>query len=471
MQAAMTNALSNIPTLAVPPAELLLGVIVAYIILIGPVSYVVLRRWDRRELAWVTAPLLIVTFSACSFGIGRTIKGTDVVLNQVAVVRSTSSGAALVETYAGVFSPDRSTYALTVDADALLGALPSDSFVDGGGAPRAFEATVEQGRPAHLRDLSIASFGFAGMYSSALADVAPALEVTWSVRDGEAVGTVTNVSDETLTDVAWVSTGGGERIGDLAPGASAELGIDTTNLNGASAADQVYGFGGFDSETAEQRRIAMRREVINALVGYGGWSGMESVSFGRGPFVIGWHEGEGPVPVQIDGQTTKRLTSVVEVVAVQPGLGTGRVTIKPAQMSVSVTELDGDVAGGFEAGSIIINDGSATFAIALPLEASGLEATGVEIAFGPDASMVLGEQGDFIGFWPEGFTAEVRDPASGEWQMLGDLSQQSSFAIDDVASALGPTGIIEVRVTGVSDAGFGQAGVFASAEVSGVLEP
>jgi hypothetical protein len=471
MQAAMRNALASLPTLAVPPAELLLGVIVAYILLIGPVSYVVLRRWDRRELAWVTAPLLIVTFSACSFGIGRTMKGTDVVLNQVAIVRTTSSGAAMVETYAGVFSPDRSTYALTVDADALLGALPSDEFGNVGGAPRAVEATVEQGRPAHLRDLSIASFGFAGMYSSALADVASALQVTWSVRDGEAVGTVTNVSDEPLTDVAWVSTGGGERIGDLEPGASAEFAIDATNLSGTSASDQVYGFGGFDSGTEEQRRIALRREVINALVGYGGWSGIETVSFGRGPFVIGWHEGEGPIPVEIDGQTTKRLTSVVEVVAVQPGLGTGRVTIQPAQMSVSVTEIDGDVAGGFEAGSIIINDGSVTFAIALPLEASGLEATDVEIAIGPDASIVLGGQGDFPGLWPEGFTAEVRDPASGEWRMLGDLSQQSSFTVDDVMSALGPTGIIEVRVTGVSDANFGQAGVFASAEVSGVLEP
>ena len=66
---------------------------------------------------------------------------------------------------------------------------------------------------------------------------------------------------------------------------------------------------------------------------------------------------------------------------------------------------------------------------------------------------------------------EVRDPATGEWQMLGDLSDQSSFVIDDVDSALSPTGLIEVRVTGTSDAGFGQAGVFVSAEVRGVLEP
>ncbi len=309
MRSAMRNALSTLPTLTVPSAELLIGVIVAYILLIGPISYVALRRWDRRELAWVTAPILIVTFSACSFGIGRTIKGTDIVVNQVAVVRTTSAGTALVETFAGVFSPDRSTYDLSVDADALSAPIPGDGFIDNGGAPAPRGTMIEQGRPAYLRGLSIASFGFAGIEASAIADAEPALEVTWAVRDGAAVGTVTNVSDERLTDVALVSSAGGERIGDLAPGASAEVQFGDPNFNGSSASDQVYGFGGFESATDEQRRVALRRQVIDALVGYGGWAGMEAVTFGRGPFVIGWHEGEGVLPVEVDDVTTRRLTS------------------------------------------------------------------------------------------------------------------------------------------------------------------
>ena len=45
-----------------PPAELLLAIIGAYILLIGPISYVALRRLDRRDLAWVTAPILVLVF-------------------------------------------------------------------------------------------------------------------------------------------------------------------------------------------------------------------------------------------------------------------------------------------------------------------------------------------------------------------------------------------------------------------------
>lgn len=73
--ATMIQALSNLPALDVPPAELLVGVLAGYILLIGPISYLVLRRLDRRELAWVTAPLLVLVFSSISYGIGASMKG------------------------------------------------------------------------------------------------------------------------------------------------------------------------------------------------------------------------------------------------------------------------------------------------------------------------------------------------------------------------------------------------------------
>ena len=126
---AMGSALGNLPSLEVPPAELLLVVIVGYILLIGPISYLVLRRLDRRELAWVTAPLLVVLFTACSFGIGTSLKGSAVVVNQISLIRTSSAGgSATVESYAGIFSPDRSTYDLTVEADALMSRLQPDDL-------------------------------------------------------------------------------------------------------------------------------------------------------------------------------------------------------------------------------------------------------------------------------------------------------------------------------------------------------
>ncbi len=470
-QNAMATALSNLPSLEVPPAELLLVVIVAYILLIGPISYVVLRRMDRRELAWVTAPLLVVIFTACSFGIGNSMKGNEVIVNQISLIRSSGAGgAATIESYAGIFSPDRATYDLTVEEDALMARLGTTGF--DGRPVTTSDVVIEQGDPSHVRGLSIGVFGFEAVRADAVVEHDPVLVVTWRSEGGEQIGTVTNEGTLPVQDVAYVSSSGGDMIDDeLAPGESAEFTFDSTNFNGSSASDQVYGFGGFDSGDDGQRQILVRRGVIDALVGFGGF--MPGVDMGpsasRGPFVIGWRDEPGPVPVLVDEQEAQRYAQAVEVVSVRPTFGPGEVEIDPPQMSVAVLSTEGDATNGGP-GSVILGDGSVTYSISLPLEATDMAVSELEILVGPDPSMVLGDQGGFGGFWPEGFTLEVRDPVSGAWNLLGDISQQSAFDIADPGTAISGTGRIEVRITGVeANPNFGQTSVFVSARAAGVI--
>lgn len=471
-QNAMGSALGNLPSLEVPSAELLLVVIVAYILLIGPISYVVLRRMDRRELAWVTAPLLVVLFTACSFGIGNSMKGSEVVINQISLIRSSGAGtAATVESYAGIFSPDRSTYDLTVEADALMAKMRPINF-DGRARPPS-DVVVEQGDPAHLRDLAIGVFGFEAVRADAIVERDPVMSVTWSGEGGEVIGTVTNDGELPIQDVAYVSSSGGDMIADeLAPGESVEFTVETRNLNGSSASDQVYGFGGFDSGNAEQREMLMRRQVIDSLVGFGGFMpGMELGSgSGRGPYVIGWHDDPGPIPVTVDDLEAQRYAQSVEVVSVLPTVLTGEVEIGPERMGVAILATEGDTSSGGP-GMVMIGEGSVTYSVALPLEATDMAVSDLEILVGPDPSMVLGDQGGgFGGFWPDGYTLEVRDPSTGEWTLVGDISDQSRFEIEDPATAIGETGRIEIKITGAAeDPNFGQPSVFVSARATGVI--
>ncbi|MGH2380782.1 MAG: hypothetical protein ACRDG7_06125 [Candidatus Limnocylindria bacterium] len=470
-QNSMGSALSNLPSLEVPPAELLLVVIVAYILLIGPISYIVLRRMDRRELAWVTAPLLVVLFTACSFGIGNSMKGSEVIVNQISLIRSSGAGsAATVESYAGIFSPDRATYDLTVEADALIAKMRPMNF--DGRPVAATDVEIEQGDPAHLRGLAIGVFGFEAVRADAIVERDPVLSVTWRGEDGEMIGTVTNEGTLPVQDVAYVSSSGGDLIDEeLAPGDSAEFTMETTNFNGSSASDQVYGFGGFDNATEEQRQLLVRRQVIDSLLGFGGFMpGIELGSAGsRGPYVIGWHDDAGPLPVTVDDLDAQRYAQSVEVISVRPTIGSGEVEIGPEQMGVTVLATEGETTNNGP-GMVVLGDGSATYGIALPLDATDMTVSELEILVGPDPSMVLGDQGGFGGFWPPGFTIEVRDPASGAWTLLGDISERSRFEIDDPASAISGTGRIEVRLTGVGqDQNFGQPSVFVSARASGVI--
>ena len=154
----------------------------------------------------------------------------------------------------------------------------------------------------------------------------------------------------------------------------------------------------------------------------------------------------------------------------RPGVGTGDVTIGPAQMSVAIIETDGDATNAGP-GMVALGDGSVTFSVALPLEAADMSVAELDILVGPDPSMVMGDQGGgFGGFWPQGFIIEVRDPSTGEWSELGDLNERARWEIDDPATAISDTGRIEVRITGVElDPGFGQSTIFVSAEANGVI--
>ena len=99
-----------------------------------------------------------------------------------------------------------------------------------------------------MRGLSIGVFGFEAVRADAIVEHDPVLVVTWRNEGGVQIGTVTNEGTLPVQDVAYVSSSGGDMIDDeLAPGESAEFTFDSTNFNGSSASDQVYGFGGFDS--------------------------------------------------------------------------------------------------------------------------------------------------------------------------------------------------------------------------------
>ena len=148
----------------------------------------------------------------------------------------------------------------------------------------------------------------------------------------------------------------------------------------------------------------------------------------------------------------------------------GEVTVEPGRMSVVVRDLEGDASRAGPGGMVAMTEGAATFDVALPLEAAGMAVSEVQVIVGADIGMVL-ERGDFGGgFWPDGYTAELRDPSTGEWQLLGDLSERSRFTIGDPAAAITPAGRIEVRVRAEGgNPNFGPNTVFVSARVTGVI--
>ncbi|HTI30198.1 MAG TPA: hypothetical protein VL687_07565 [Methylomirabilota bacterium] len=470
---AMSQALANLPSLAVPSAALLLAVIVGYILLIGPLSYLVLRRLDRRELAWVVAPILVLVFSGVSYGIGASMKGSQIIVNQIAVVRTSTDGtAASVSTYAGIFSPTRASYDLTVRGDALLSALAANN-VDPTFSGQAVNYATEQGDPSHLRGLAVSVFGLQAIRAEAVIPYTASLRVTWSVVGSDLEGRAANDGTQTMEDVAVISRSGGVMVGTLGPGQSKAFRMPLRNLTGSSASQGVYGTAAFDTSTAAQRRISVRSQVIDALVGYaGGFPGkVGGVAGGidRGPFVIGWQSDASPVQVEIDGEQVQHYAQAVEVISGGATLGPGPVTLSPSELSTEVLATDGEASQN-QPGSVTLANGEVTFRLGLPLEASALQPTQLTVIVASDPGTIFYDQENVGAFLPKGFRLAVYDTVAGDWFDLGDLSQRSRFDVDDPARVLDPSGrlLVKISATGIP-ADMGQISIFAGARVSGVV--
>lgn len=100
----------------------LFGFLALYIALVGPLNYFILSRLNRREWAWVTIPVLILVFSALAYTLGANLRGNEVTLSRLAVVRSwQDADRARVDALLGLLSPKRAAYTFAVEAGDLEG--------------------------------------------------------------------------------------------------------------------------------------------------------------------------------------------------------------------------------------------------------------------------------------------------------------------------------------------------------------
>ncbi len=235
----IVSAVMNLPSLALPPIGAIMVLLLGYVILVGPVNYLVLRRLDRREWAWVTVPALIVVFTVGSFGIGTLLRGSDVIVHEVGIVRGAPGTTdATIQSYLGIFSPSRSTYQVRVPGDALL-SPPMNGDVFGNGTSTALD--VLQGDPSRVRDLDV-GYGSIRTVRADASATGPDVSADLSLVDGKLQGTVTNGSASALQAVAIVVGSSAARLGEIAPGASVKvtLAVGNNAFNGMSMSERIF---------------------------------------------------------------------------------------------------------------------------------------------------------------------------------------------------------------------------------------
>ncbi|MDQ3492388.1 MAG: hypothetical protein M3452_03910 [Chloroflexota bacterium] len=284
----LVGTLNNLPSVQLPRVDQLFLLLFGYIALIGPANYLILKRLDRREWAWLTMPAMVLVFAFVAYGLGVSLKGTEVIVNELAVVRgSAGTDRGVGQVYVGVFSPNRATFDVKVGGSALI-SNPVSLQQDRGEQP----IDVLFGDPASLRDYQV-GFGVLRGFRAEASVATPRIEADLSLVGDRLQGTLTNASDMSLDHVSLVFGNGVEVLSAMAPGEARSVDFDAVTADAFSQqlAERLFGQARpRDADAA--RTLYTRRAVIQQLSG--GWdsgSKLAGGAAGEGPVVLAWRSG------------------------------------------------------------------------------------------------------------------------------------------------------------------------------------
>lgn len=327
----LISALANLSGVALPSVFLVGGFLFLYVAIVGPLNFVVLKWLDRRALAWITVPALILLFSGVAYTIGYFSRGKRVIVSEVSIVRAQTEGeVAVVDSYVGLYSPARRSYDVHIPDGSLVRAPRFEPYMPAGLSPQDLE--VEQGTETVLRDFSmdVGEMRVFGVQSvQRWASLEPALTLTVEQGKYRLQGTITNHSQNPIEDCALLVESQTVRIPDLAPGEPVSIDEEIqsgTFLMPYQLVEELVG--DITLNAKDRREQERRREVLYGTVLYGGGSPGQTPQQPGTITLLGWLS-ESLQPVEVSDIPTAAHTTTLLVAHLAYDSGTGDKLVLP----------------------------------------------------------------------------------------------------------------------------------------------
>ncbi len=232
--------------------EMLLGpwiiaaVLFSYLMILGPIRLLIVRRLKRPQLSWVIIVSSIVIFSLLSYGLAFYQKGASLKDNSISIIQINQGGSsAHITTYSGIFVPSHGDFNLDFPGESLAQPIANE-FV-----PHIRTAILADDLPAsivsgpngtNLKLMNIGPWTFHLVISEQDRHLHGGLVAQLSLQNNRLVGTITNTLSTSLSDVYVLIAHSFVRIGSLASGETQHINLSLNSSSHQPAktlADQI----------------------------------------------------------------------------------------------------------------------------------------------------------------------------------------------------------------------------------------
>lgn len=316
---AISSALNNIPELPLPKTSSFAIIFVIYILLVGLISYIVLKKIDKREFMWITVPIISIVFAVIMYFSGISTRMTKPVANVLSLVNIDSSSSITTNTYAGILTPKNSD--LKVEAGAgmnikpiILGNYENYGSTTQNNKNKHVDAKVMQDGKTSIEFYKSGIFATKAVSLQSSSAASGKLECKINFTNGKYTGTVMNGMGYDLNDCYILTPTNYINLGTIKKGETKQISIVGDSYNGQiydfiSKAYAAYSYSVSSSGTKisstnitnqQQFRINQQRSNILNRIYQNSASKVSDTNF------IGWGSGSDAKDIIVNGEKVKK---------------------------------------------------------------------------------------------------------------------------------------------------------------------
>ena len=242
----LLEELRRVRQLKTPPVSTIAWFLALYVFFLVPVNYCVLRMFDKRELAWVTVPVIVVAFSFMSYAAALRIKGSTLLARQINIVQGSGTlnsapvgnQAARSDSMLWLFSPRKTSYAISGNNPQLV----VSHYINDVSAVNSPVTIVQSGddKPLRVEDAAVNFWAYRAFVGHSIVDTKGGIQITAQGSGAQQKPQVRNATPFDMKGVVLKWNGALWNCGDVKSGATitAEM-ASRTGATGAQLAGTV----------------------------------------------------------------------------------------------------------------------------------------------------------------------------------------------------------------------------------------
>ena len=222
----LLEELRRVRQLKTPPVSTIAWFLALYVFFLVPVNYCVLRMFDRRELAWVTVPVIVVAFSFMSYAAALRLKGSTLLARQVNIVQGSGtlngmpSGITQARSDAmlWLFSPRKTSYVIGGDNPQLV----VSHYINDAASVKSPVTISQSGedKPLRVEDAAVNQWAYRAFVGHSIVDTKGGIQITAQGNGTEQKPQVKNATPFDMKGVVLKWHGALWSCGDLKSGAT-----------------------------------------------------------------------------------------------------------------------------------------------------------------------------------------------------------------------------------------------------------